>query len=565
MRALPPPSATLLAARQFRSLSRVVSLVGDGCELSPDAVERGGTDSGTAHGYLSIADFARTSPRLELAARLLRSLLNRFRPIGDGRPLRPDGFRLRRLSDWAVPHGGSAAPMLELLSSPCRVNCSFCYHLGNPPGVGGTRQNVTWDEIETRLRYFRTGRLLPRRNLSDVDEVFTHPRCFDVLDALFADGPRAVVANTNGCSLTEGVVERLAGYDWVLVNLSLTSSDPDMRRLHLRDSRPEVAVGSLEHLDRHKVPYSVSIVAWPSIGLADLERTIRFCDNHLPAFIRVYFPGATRFFPRPPDNAEAYWLQALDLVRGLRRELAAPLTLDLQKYEEVLLERWSTEPRVLGTVRNSPARALGLRWGDVVTRVAGRRVFFRDQLKAVLDGSYRSGSQGVPLEWSRDGRRMEGRLGPVSEGVYPYGAFYPLGGLVISDGISTAHLAHVGRVVRRHRAKKVLFLSSRLMVPLARDLFRGWRLLPPGTTVTVVPVPNAFFGGNVFVGDLLVVDDYVQFLSSWVGRNGKPDLVLIPSSPFTDWGRDLVGACHLEISRSIGLPVELIPVPRMTF
>jgi hypothetical protein len=561
----PPRHAAVLAARQLRSLLRVIPLVDDGRELNPDAVEPGGTDCRKAVGYLSISDFARTAPRLELVARLLRSLLTRFRPLKEGCPLRPDGFRLRKLSDWAMPHGGGAAPMLELLSSPCRVSCSFCYHLGNPPGVGGTRQDVTWDEIVTRLRYFRTGRQLPSRNLSDVDEVFTHPRCFDVLDALFADGPRVVVANTNGSTLTESVVARLAGYQWVLVNLSLTSSDPVVRRSQMHDTRPGVAIGSLDRLDRHKVPYSVSIVAWPPIGLDDLERTIRFCDSHLPAHIRVYFPGATRFFPRPPDNAETYWLEVLSLVKELRPELSTPLTLDLQKYEEVLLEQWGTEPRVLGTVRNSPARALGLGWGDVITRVGERTVFFRDQLKAVFDASYRSGLEGVSLEWSRDGDCVQATLGPASAGSYPYGPFYPMGGLVVSDGISTAHLAYVARLVQTHQAREVLLLSSRLMEPLARNLLRAWQLLPPGTKVTVVPVPNSFFGGNVFVGDLLVVADYVRLLRSWVARNGGPDLVLIPSSPFTDWGRDLVGQSHLEISRATGLPVELIPVSRMTF
>jgi hypothetical protein len=561
----PPTGPAPLAARQLSSLLGPVALTEAGHDIHPSALALGGTELGQAADHLKLADFSRTEPLIRLVARMLGSILRRCTVSQDGRLLRPGGFRLRRLADWSAQSTGATAPMLELLSSPCRVSCSFCYHLGNPPGVGGTRQNVTWDEIETRLRYFRDGLLLPRRNLSDVDEVFTHPRCFDLLDALFTDGPRIVVANTNGCSLTEDVVERLADYRWALVNLSLTSSNPEVRRVHLRDARPEVAIASLEHMDRHRVPYSVSIVAWPPIGLDDLERTIIFCDSHLPAFIRVYFPGATRFFRRPPDSAEAYWLEALEVIRRLRPRLSTPLTLDLQKYEEVLLERWSSEPRVLGTVRNSPARAMGLRWGDVITRVGDRKVFFRDQLKAVLDASSRGGSEAVVLEWSRDGDLMQGRLGPATEGTHPYGPFYPMGGLVVSDGISTAHLGHVARAVRKYRAKEVLFLSSRLMAPLARDLFRGWRLLPPGTRVTVVPVPNAFFGGNVFVGDLLVVDDYVQFLTFWMSRNGQPDLVLIPSSPFTDWGRDLVGTSHLEIARATGLPVELIPVSRMTF
>jgi hypothetical protein len=557
--------AARLAARQLHSLLGPVALMQQDRECRPSFVQPGRTELGTRAEHLTIGDFARTAPRLQLVAKLLLSILRRFDLGGATGPARLDGFRLRRLDDWTAP-SGAAVPMLELLSSPCGVSCSFCYHLGNPPGVGGTRQSVSWEEVETRLRYFRRGKLLPQRNLSDVDEVFRHPRCFDLLDELFADGGRVVVANTNGSTLTEEVVRRLSAYRWVLVNLSLASSDPDVRRAHLRDRSPEVAISSLAYLDQYRIPYSVSLVAWPQIGLGDLERTIRFCDGHLPAHIRVYFPGATRFFPGAPRNAEAYWLEALELVRSLRGETSAPVTLDLQKYEEVLLEGWGNEPRALGTIRNSPARTLGLQWGDVITSAAGRKVYFRDQLKAVLDGVYKHGSQGVALEWSRDGQSKRGVLGgPGAGGSYPYGPFYPAGGLVVSDGISTAHLASVARAVGKHRANDVLLLSSRLMAPLTRELLRGWRLLPPDTTVTVVAVPNQFFGGNLFVGDLLVVDDYVAFLRGWTAEHGTPDLVLIPSSPFTGWGRDLVGKCHLEIARATGLAVELIPSPRMAF
>jgi len=40
----------------------------------------------------------------------------------------------------------------------------------------------------------------------------------------------------------------------------------------------------------------------------------------------------------------------------------------------------------------------------------------------------------------------------------------------------------------------------------------------------------------------------------------RPDLVVIPSSPFhlSGWGRDLTGRVYLEIERSTGVPVALV-------
>jgi len=77
----------------------------------------------------------------------------------------------------------------------------------------------------------------------------------------------------------------------------------------------------------------------------------------------------------------------------------------------------------------------------------------------------------------------------------------------------------------------------------------------------VVP-ENRFFGGNIFMGDLLVVGDFIRCIEKHGAKEGgNPDLVVIPSSPFnlSQWGRDLTGRCYLDIERETGIPVALLP------
>ncbi|MGB2854258.1 MAG: hypothetical protein WBC55_07400, partial [Dehalococcoidia bacterium] len=72
---------------------------------------------------------------------------------------------------------------------------------------------------------------------------------------------------------------------------------------------------------------------------------------------------------------------------------------------------------------------------------------------------------------------------------------------------------------------------------------------------------NSFFGGNIFMGDLLVVQDFIDFIREYLkGNGGRPDLIVIPSSPFSlgGWGRDLTGRVYLDIEREVGIPVELL-------
>jgi hypothetical protein len=62
------------------------------------------------------------------------------------------------------------------------------------------------------------------------------------------------------------------------------------------------------------------------------------------------------------------------------------------------------------------------------------------------------------------------------------------------------------------------------------------------------------------MGDLLVVQDFIEAIREYLRQNPPPDLVVIPSSPFSlgSWKRDLEAREFAEIERTLGLPVALL-------
>lgn len=54
------------------------------------------------------------------------------------------------------------------------------------------------------------------------------------------------------------------------------------------------------------------------------------------------------------------------------------------------------------------------------------------------------------------------------------------------------------------------------------------------------PVPNSAFGGNVIIGGLLTVDDFIAAGRAALAAHPDTELILIPDAPFDAFGRDLL-------------------------
>jgi hypothetical protein len=170
----------------------------------------------------------------------------------------------------------------------------------------------------------------------------------------------------------------------------------------------------------------------------------------------------------------------------------------------------------------------------------------------------------------RDGEKMLTIVRTAYEDCYPYRSsghpvFSPFG-IMVRGGLDVGHIIEIRAIADSHGAENVLFLTSYLMKPLLQELIENTDVFSSGRMRIFLSVPanTSFLGGNIILGDLLVVDDFVKCVRLWMKRTGeKPDVIIVPSTPFNRWDRDLMGKPFHEIERTIGIPVEMIRCNRI--
>jgi hypothetical protein len=147
---------------------------------------------------------------------------------------------------------------------------------------------------------------------------------------------------------------------------------------------------------------------------------------------------------------------------------------------------------------------------------------------------------------------------------YPYSRHTDtyLGIIFSGTGLRMSSIEDLKETIETRKAKRILFLSSELMKPTFEQCLTESHLLGDSQLKIDIEVPqNRFFGGNILMGDLLVVQDFIDCIRNYVSqKRDKPDLAIIPSSPFnlSGWGRDLTGRVYLDIERETGVPIELL-------
>jgi len=150
---------------------------------------------------------------------------------------------------------------------------------------------------------------------------------------------------------------------------------------------------------------------------------------------------------------------------------------------------------------------------------------------------------------------------PTGQHGYPYApeTDHHLGMIFLGAGFRPSLLEDLKAMITTHQAREVLVLSSPLVKPVFLQLLQESPLFG-GMQIQVEVPENRYFGGNICMGDLLVVRDFIEAIKDYLGKNPSPDLIVIPSSSFSlgQWRRDLEGKAFTEIERAVGLPVALL-------
>lgn len=558
--------------RLLRDRDRTVPVFdGDAGERLPDKADT--ATCPTATGFQDARNASLYEPRVAFIKAQLESLLSVVEMEKDGKPVQVDGFRLKDLRDWLVPSAGDPIEVFGYAGARCDADCVFCYNRGNPPCLAlkaPTRSAAEeTEEMQTRLTYFSPEAglaLFP--SLGSTYEVLAHPGIFSVLRQLRKKTEAVFRIATHGGLLTRERIRRLSRLQPVYLYLSLISASPARRRRLVRDRNPQTAIRALPLLRDAGIPYATVIVPWPvdSVAemLADLAGTVAYADEHDSHLIQVNLPGYSRYFSEDKlYDRDEVWSAVVATVRELREETTAPIVVMPAVFEENTCEERRNRPVIVGLVKNSPAARAGLGRGDEILEVGGLAVQSRPQARALLAALHEARTQPTGVVVRRGGQRLDLTMDP-RDSSYPYSESVDrhLGIVMMGTGFRPSYVEKLREMVDCYQAKRVLFLSSELVRPSFEQALAESPLFASGRPEIDIQVPrNRFFGGDICMGDLLVVQDFIDCIREHLANGGKrPDLIVIPSSPFNlgAWKRDLTGRVYLEIEREVGIPVELL-------
>jgi len=507
-------------------------------------------------------------PRLVYIRRLLESLLGVIEFEADGKPVKVDGFRLKNPNQW-LTRGGGAGDIIAHAATRCNLNCRFCYNSGTSPVLKPAPRapEDEYREIQTRIEhYVPRGNLNLFPNMGSPAEALVHPRILDILRELREKTGEVFRISTNGSKLTSQMIRALAGYAPIYLDVSLNSSSPERRAWLMNDPSPAIAIDSLALLRDAKIPFTVVIVPWPFPSrremLEDLQSTVSFAAGFDPVLIQISLPGCARMLSEEvPFPLEEVWNELKAVSHELQSRIDCPLVIRPGLFEDYDDPDAPNDPVISGVVKNSPAANAGLGRGDRIGKVNGLPVKSRPQARSLLTTLHRSDLDRASLSIEREETLTETEL-DLSGFDYPYTpeTSTHLGIVFASSGIPREWLERLEHVIAARQAKEVLVLTSQLVKPALEGLLSRNGQFSNVKLHLHIP-RNEFFGGNIFMGDLMVVEDFILAAQEFMAQNKvHPDLIVVPSSPFHlgGWGRDLTGRVYLDIERRLGIPVALV-------
>jgi hypothetical protein len=509
-------------------------------------------------------------PRIELIKRDLENLLRVVRLEKGGQPVDIDGFSLKNLGDWLVRSSEDPSNIFEHLSTRCNCNCVFCYNKGNPKTLALQNRFSSirdeCDEISAQVKYYdpkSKKSLFPRLGIPC--EFLAHPNWFETLGALREKTPESFRIITNGRGLTSANVDKLSGLKPIYLDISLNSVSPIRRKNLMRDPEPWIAIKSLPLLMQKLIPFSIIIVPWllPNEcieeALKDLEETVEYAARHNTHLIQISMPSFTRHFSlRDPFNTEEFWPSIAQRVRQIRTKVNVPIVIRPALYEaNRFCSQKKEEEIIIGVVQNSPAYFGGVKLGDLITSINNINIKNRLQARKILSWINSNSLKKFSCKIQRGNRQLDLNINAEFRR-YPSNkaADSHLGFVFMGSGLEMRYIDDLADIIREEKAGEVVLLTSKLMKLTVERLLQEYTPWDSSVTVNLEIPDNHYLGGNIILGDLLIVDDLVQCIDKYIEARGKkPDLVVVPSSPFSlgGWGRDLTGRPFKEIERVTGV------------
>jgi hypothetical protein len=516
--------------------------------------------------YEPISTYKRTEPRITLMNKVIREAIRLFEFETENGPIKPDGFRLINLKNWARYPSKNLISNMGEFSSYCDANCTFCLQKGCP--IKAEKKKLTLKEARTRAKYYVSSKRLGLPvNIQIPGEPFMNRNIFEIIEIYRqAEPDRSISITTHGNWLNRASIRKLAKFKPILLVISLNSSNIHVREQLMKLKSGNIGIEAVPQLKENGIKFIGSLVAWPSIPIDDILETIKFLDKHHCYFIRVCLPGYTKFYSsKKLFETEYHWGKIVKEASALREIIKTPIMMQPNFY-------WNKDimAKIDGIIVNSPAMRAGLRFGDEILKVDDRTVITRDDALYALSSSKK---QKIPLCFRRNGKEqivVLDRTVAKDNDFYPwkpkgYDTIDDKWGIFLVQDFKLLYIRLIREELERNPdVKRVILFTTPLvqdrLIQAASIMEKEMKRIQNSAEVRVTIAKHRFWGGNIMIGDLHVVSDYIHHINTIKKLGWIPDLALIPSSFSTSHGFDLLGRSYKEIYRATSVPVKLLPV-----
>ncbi len=444
------------------------------------------------------------------------------------------------------------------LTSACSLNCVFCSHRFQIPGVEIFRPG----HLETSLLKDLITYLSPQEKIVigesatriEEGEPFLHPDWREIMGCLREFHSETLIKiTTSGCELSRDDVKFLSGLRPLNLCLSVNFISPQWRKKLLGASGAEKIRSVLEEADRQGITVEGSLIALPDItGWGEIYDTVSYLESRQSVgVIRIFRPGYTR---RVREELQTrFKLDPTILnekIASWRKNLSTPVFCEPQPMNDL-------QAKILGVIPGSPAARAGLKKGDEIISVDGNKPLTRVEAFEMVNKKF-SAEKPFSIEvkrlenYSENITAMDFDPELIKEKLQYPRELSP--GLVMADDISPGVVRDIKGYL--YSGDRPLFLTAPAAEGRINQLARLISNSLPAVEPKVKVIQPDFMGGNISCAGLLVNRDISQQCREIKRLN--PDKIFLPGIIYDDRGRDLIGGRKEELQEE--LPATVITV-----
>ncbi|TYQ17680.1 UNVERIFIED_CONTAM: 4Fe-4S single cluster protein [Acetivibrio alkalicellulosi] len=423
------------------------------------------------------------------------------------------------------------------ITSNCNTSCVFCSHKQNPDGVEVfSTGNLNLNDYIELIEYLSPDKkIVIGESATRIieGEPFLHKDILHILDIIRKKYKKTTIQiTTNGILLDEEIINTLVKLENIELNISLNCINDEKRKKILGVKRNH-NIKNIFYLLKDKINYTASGVIVPDIiDKTDIEDMVAFLSYNNANSIRFFIQGCTYKATNTFDFYEVYY-KFSSLISNLRLKYNIPIVLEPSFIKTL-------DCKVEGVIKDTPSFRARIKEGDFIEEVDGNKIISRVD---AFNKIYKKENPMIRIKRNNASHiiKIEKRKNESS-------------GIIVLYDIDPDIIIDIHRLILRHKAKNVLFMTSEL----AYDIFKCFLDISQCEfKYNVLKVKNEFFGGTIKCAGLLTVGDVIKAGKEYINKINKPHLIILPPVMFDYMGRDLQGRKIYEIEEELNVSVDI--------